>query len=82
MKQSNRERLERYRSQYQTWVNSQYLNLSADAKAEILQIIRAEWDAGYSPDLWCGSCVAKMLVYAFEQMDADKTDSMTINFER
>lgn len=82
MKQSNRERLERYRSQYQTWVNSQYLNLSADAKAEILQIIRAEWDAGYSTDLWCGSCVAKMLVYAFEQMDADKTDSMTINFER
>lgn len=42
---------------------------------DVLRIIREEWDPVHTVDLWCGVCRAKMLVYAFEQMDKESTQA-------
>lgn len=74
MQPENRNRLEKYREMYNAWVNDQVLyNMDGAAKNEIIDVIRKEFNPGYVTELWCGSCVAKMLVYAFEQMDKEIT---------
>jgi hypothetical protein len=40
-----------------------------EEKSEILNIIREEFDSNYQVDLWCGSCVVRMLEYVFKRMD-------------
>lgn len=72
MQPHNRQRLEKYRRQYNAWVNDRVLyDLDGAAKNEIIDVIRQEWNPGYTTDLWCGSCVAKMLEYAFRSMDTE-----------
>lgn len=76
MREENRTTLEQYRRQYNAWVNDTVLyDLDGAAKQKIIEVIRAEWDPYYSTDVWCGHCVAKMLVYAFEQMDKESTQA-------
>lgn len=70
MQQQNRDRLEKYRPKLQVWINDRTCHLGADEKQEILDVIRAEFSHGYTVDLWCGSCVVKMLEYAFREMDS------------
>lgn len=70
MKQSNKDKLEKYRRNYTLWVtNKELVDMDGQAKNEIIEVVRAEFDPNYSTDLWCGVCVAKMLTYAFEEMD-------------
>ena len=70
MRADNRKSLERYRSQYEAWVNDDVLyDLDGSARNEILRIIREEWAPGYQVNVWCGKCVADMLVFAFKNMD-------------
>ena len=72
MQDINRQRLEKYRRQYNTWVNDRVLyDLDGAAKNEIIDVIRQEWNPGYVTDLWCGNCVVKMLELAFKSMDTE-----------
>lgn len=74
MQPENRTRLEKYRKMYEAWVNDQVLyNMDGAAKNEILEVIRQEWAPGYVAEMWCGSCLAKMIVFAFQNMDKEKT---------
>ena len=76
MKQSNRQSLEAFRHVYSS--RSAGIN---DNLNEVLRIIREEWDAHYSVNMYCDSCKLKMIDFAFGKMDADKTDQITVNFE-
>ena len=69
MQSSNRDKLEKYRPKLAVWVNDQTCHLNGGERQEILDVIRAEWDVTYHIDMYCGVCVVKMLVYAFERMD-------------
>lgn len=71
----NRQTLEQYRNHYTAWVNDKCLYSMDGGENEVLRIIREEWDPVHTVDLWCGSCRAKMLVYAFEQMDKESTQA-------
>lgn len=72
MQQHNIDKLEKYRPKLAMWVNDQTCHLDGIAKQEILDVIRAEFDPGYTVDAWCGPCVVKMLVYAFKRMDESR----------
>lgn len=83
MQLHNRQRLEKYRSAYNGWVNDRVLaNMDGAAINEILSVIREEWDPGYTVQAWCGHCRAEMITYAFEKMDADKenTEVLKVKF--
>jgi len=71
----NRQSLERFRNHYNAWVNDKSLLYMDGGENDILKIIREEWDPQHRVDLWCGSCRAKMLVYAFEMMDKEATQA-------
>lgn len=71
----NRQALERFRGHYNAWVKDKCLNSMDGGENDILRIIREEWDPFKTVDLWCGSCRAAMLVYAFEKMDAEATQA-------
>lgn len=76
----NRQRLESYRQYYDSWVNDRYLfSLGGDVKEDIQRIIREEWQPGYTCQMWCGYCVAKMIVLAFESMD-NETETVKVKF--
>lgn len=55
------------------WQNDQTCHLDAQAKQEILDVIKEEWHPGYHVDLWCGICVVRMLELAFREMDSRET---------
>ncbi len=57
--------LEKYRSKYNSWINDQVMLLTDSEVSDIIEIIRAKWDPGYTVFRWCGYCVAKMLEHAF-----------------
>jgi hypothetical protein len=81
MQDINRTRLETYRPLYNAWVNDNVLyNMDGTAKNEILDVIHKEFDPGYTCQMYCGSCVAKMVVYAFEQMDK-QTETVKVKFK-
>lgn len=65
MSPENRAKLEKYRPKYDTLLSSDYITLDVNEKNEIVDVIRAEFDAGYSYQPWCGYCVAQMVKYAF-----------------
>lgn len=79
MTPENIAKLEKYRPKLTVWLNDQTCHLSAGEKQEIMDVIRAEFNPGYHTDLWCGSCVVKMLEYAFREMDK-RYDTLKINF--
>lgn len=70
MQQSNIDKLEKYRHKLNLWVNDQTCHLGGAEKNEILQVIREEFNPDYTADMWCGSCVVSMMVFAFQQMDS------------
>ena len=80
MHPDNRTRLEKYRPFYTCWVEIKSLSgIDAAGKNEIQDIIRQEWDPGYTCMMWCGNCVVNMIVFAFEKMDSEpKTDIVKI----
>ncbi len=69
MNQANRQKLEKYRQKYNTLLADQALDLRIEERAEILEVIRAEFNPGYTVMEWCGYCVAEMVKYAFKTMD-------------
>jgi hypothetical protein len=75
MSPENRAALERYRGHYDAWVNDKCLYSLDGGENEILRVIREEWDPTYKADLWCGSCRAKMVVFAFQMMDNENIKS-------
>lgn len=91
MQQLNIDKLEKYRSKLNLWVNDQTCHLGGAEKDEILQVIREEFNPGYTVDMWCGSCVVSMMTYAFRAMDEWKAqqpkpaevkqvDTITVDF--
>jgi hypothetical protein len=63
-------RLEKYRGFYDQFKDLQIVrHFGIDERKDILSIIREEIDPKYNADLFCGSCVCDMLVFAFEQME-------------
>jgi hypothetical protein len=50
-----------------------------EEKQEILNIIHEEFDPYYHVDLYCGSCVVKMLEYVFKRMDELTTITVPLN---
>jgi hypothetical protein len=64
---SSKEKIERFRPQYNLWVNDYTLVLNSQEKQDLLNAVR-EIDPEYYQDLSCGYCVAKMLVDAFKMI--------------
>jgi hypothetical protein len=76
MQPANRQYLEDNRRFYTAWVNDKVLySLDAAVKQNIQRIINEEWQPGYSADLYCGHCVAKMLELAYGKMDEESTQA-------
>jgi hypothetical protein len=50
-----------------------------EEKQEILNIIHDEFDPYYHVDLYCGSCVVKMLEYVFKRTDELTTITVPLN---
>lgn len=71
MQSHNRASLEKYRNIYNAWVNDKCLYSMDGGENEVLRIIREEWDPSHTVDLWCGSCRAAMVVFAFQKMDSE-----------
>lgn len=44
-------------------------HLDGYTRERLLQVIRIEFDPGYIADLWCPTCVATLLTYAYVQYD-------------
>lgn len=78
MKPENVQKLEKYRGKLNLWINDQTCHLDGNEKAEILNVIREEFNPGYNVDSWCHSCVVRMLEYAFSEMDKRKLDTITV----
>lgn len=79
MKQSNIEKLQKHRPKLLVWQNDKTCHLNGQEKQEILDVIREEFNHGYTVDLWCGHCVVKMMEYAFAELDKC-IDTIKINF--
>jgi len=47
----------------------------------VLRIVREEWDQWYRADLSCAPCCMRLIDFAFGKMDAEKKDTITVNFE-
>jgi hypothetical protein len=69
MSPQNRERLEKHRHLYNSWVTDKTIVDPHGAINEIEQIIQEEWDGGYACMKLCGYCVGKMVEMAFKNMD-------------
>ena len=69
MKRSNIDKLQKYRPKLNEWLNDQTCHLDIQAKQEILDVIKEEFNSGYSVDMYCGHCVVKMMEYAFQELD-------------
>ena len=78
MKPDNVEKLEKHRPKLNLWINDKTCHLDSGEKAEILNVIREEFNSGYHVDLWCHACVVRMLEHAFNEMDKRKIDTITI----
>jgi hypothetical protein len=50
-----------------------------EEKQEILNIIHEEFDPYYHVDLYCGSCVVRMLEYVFKRVDELTTITVPLN---
>lgn len=70
----NRTSLERFRHQYNAWVKDK-CSYQYDWQ-EVLRIVREEWDPYRSVDHWCGACVMKLLVDAFDRMATEAAPPM------
>lgn len=70
MQQSSIDFLNTHRHHYEILVRAQYVkHLDSATREGLLQVIRIEFDPGYISDLWCPTCVATMLTYAYVQYD-------------
>lgn len=82
MQKHNIESLERFRHLYDTYRQVQVIGyLDQWQKDEILRVINEEFDPMYRPNLWCGPCVAEMLVKAFRHLDAYYAQQHTAGVE-
>jgi len=72
MSPKNREKLEQYRGKYNTLIADQTLNLQPHERQDIINVIRDEWNPGYTVMEWCGHCVAEMVKMAFRNLDSIK----------
>lgn len=62
--------LDANRYHYNWLVNAQMVkHLDGATRQGLLDVIRKEFDPGYLSDLWCPTCVATMLTYAYVQYD-------------
>ena len=58
------------RHHHETLVKAFYLrSLSAEVRTRMQEIIRQEWEPGYSTDLWCGPCVSAMVLKLYRHYD-------------
>ena len=69
MSPENKQRLEKYRKNYNLWINDK--TSTGDFKHEVLEIMQSEIP-GYTCMIWCGVCAAKMLEDAFKLADNDR----------
>lgn len=79
MTQSNRDKLEKHRPKLNLWINDQTCHLDINEKQEILDVVREEFDPNYHLDPWCGSCVVRMMEYAFKRMDELEIVNVPLN---
>lgn len=62
--------LDANRHHYDLLVRAQYLkHLDGATRQGILNVIRTEFNPGYLADLWCATCVATMITFAYVQYD-------------
>lgn len=73
MSPQNRLKLESYRSIYIDKAGG-----PPGWPLEVQRIIREEWNPHYNCNLYCDPCLLGMLTYAFQMMDADRTDIVKI----
>lgn len=73
MSPENQRKLESYRSIYMDKSGGE-----PGWAHEVLRIIREEWNPHYSVFLFCDHCKMQMLEYAFQHMDADRTDIVKV----
>lgn len=58
-------------------MSDNYIALSPEERQDFLDVIRAEWDPGYTVMYWCASCVIGMVKMAFKNMD-NEADSIRV----
>ncbi|MGN6416104.1 MAG: hypothetical protein ACTHMC_01340 [Pseudobacter sp.] len=70
MNPANRQFLDDNRGHYITLVQAQYIqHLDGATRDRLLQVVQEEFDPGYNTSLWCGTCVADLLRYAYRRYD-------------
>jgi hypothetical protein len=70
MNPANKAVLDDYRRFHDTLTKAGYLmGLSGSERSEMVRIIREEWMPGYATDLWCGPCVANMVLLCYRYYD-------------
>jgi hypothetical protein len=71
MQQANKDFLDATRHHYLTLVNAGYLRgLNVHEKEGLIRVAREEFfGAGYSPDMFCPSCVAEMVKSVYRAYD-------------
>lgn len=70
MKPENRKFLDEHRHVHDTLVKAFYVkHLDGPTRSAMVRIMREEWQPRYSPDLWCGPCVADMVLSVYRHYD-------------
>lgn len=70
MQQSSIDFLNNNRHHYESYTKARFVkNFGNDIRAEMLAVVRKEFDPGYNTALWCGDCVMNMLVFCYQQYD-------------
>jgi len=83
MKPENKQFLDELRPLHDLYVKAQYIkHFDGATRQRLLDVIREEFQPGYLADLWCSSCVADMLVFAFTQYDKQPKEILKPKKER
>lgn len=70
MKPENKHFLDEHRHHHDTLVRAFYLrSLSAEVRQRMQDVIRDEFQPGYSTDLWCPPCVSDMVLKLYRHYD-------------
>lgn len=70
MNPENKKFLDDNRHHYEGFVKAQYLSHFDNATRDrLLQVVQQEFAPGYQANLWCSSCVADLLKFAYQRYD-------------
>lgn len=69
MKPENKQFLDDNRPHYETLVQAGFMSLEHHVKAQMLNVMREEFEPSYHTTLWCGKCVMEMVMLLYRRYD-------------